>query len=70
MSRKNYEIRKIVYENFKATIYAIACGVFFLTKKKINSYFGTMTRTNSFVLECCEAIIKQMSYFSFVINMP
>lgn len=43
---------------------------FFLTKKKINSYFGTMTRTNSFVLECCEAIIKQMSYFSFVINMP
>lgn len=43
---------------------------FFLTKKKINSYFGTMTRTNSFVLECCEAIIKQMSYFSFVVNMP
>lgn len=45
-------------------------GFFFLTKKKINSYFGTMTRTNSFVLECCEAIIKQMSYFSFVNNMP
>lgn len=43
---------------------------FFLTKKRINSYFGTMTRTNSFVLECCEAIIKQMSYFSFVVNMP
>lgn len=44
--------------------------VFFLTKKRINSYFGTMTRTNSFVFECCEVIIKQMSYFSFVINMP
>lgn len=44
--------------------------VFFFNKKRINSYFGTMTRTNSFVLECCEVIINQMSYFSFVINMP
>lgn len=55
---KNYEIRKIVYENFKVIIYVIVCGVFFLIKKKINSYFGIMIRMNSFVLECCEVIIK------------